>query len=181
MSIRPDDRKLRELILYIATRCKGDPGFGKTKLNKILFYSDFGAYAELGEPITGQPYMRIDHGPGPRRLKPVLDALLAAGEVEIRRETVFRHRQERVVALRPADPAAFTQAQLAIVDRVVAELWGRTNKDVSALSHAHLGWKAARDRETIPYETAFLTDRPLTEAEIEHGRRLAIALGLRTS
>ena len=40
------------------------------------------------------------------------------------------------------------------------------------------GGKLARDRETIPYETVFLSDRPLTEEEIEYGRRLATELGL---
>jgi len=33
-------------------------------------------------------------------------------------------------------------------------------------------------QETIPYETVFLSDRPLTEEEIEYGRRLATELGL---
>jgi hypothetical protein len=36
----------------------------------------------------------------------------------------------------------------------------------------------SQDRETIPYEAVFLSDRPLTEEEFEYGRRLAIELGL---
>jgi hypothetical protein len=177
-TIRPDDEKLRELILYIATRCEGDPYFGKTKLNKILFYADFAAYAELGEPITGQDYMRLPHGPAPRRMKPMLEAMAFAEEIEVRGEAKANLRQERVVAKRRPNVERFTESQLTIVNRIIRALWGRTNSRVSEISHANLGWKLARDRETIPYETVFLSDRPLTEEEFEYGRRLATELGL---
>jgi hypothetical protein len=175
---KPDDEKFRELILYIAKRCEGDPYFGKTKLNKILFYSDFAAYAELGEAITGQEYMRLPHGPAPRRMKPMLDGMVFAEEIELRGEPKASLRQERVVAQRLPDVKRFSEPQLAIVNRIIKALWGRTNSRVSEISHANLGWKLARDKETIPYETVFLSDRPLTKEEIEYGRRLATELGL---
>jgi len=175
---RPDDDKFRELILYIATRCEEDPYFGKTKLNKILFYADFTAYGELGAPITGQEYMRLDHGPGPRRMKPMLDRMLEQHDVSVQHEAKASFRQERVVAGRRPDLTLFSEPQLAIVNRVIRALWGRTNSRVSEISHANLGWKLTRDKETIPYETVFLSDRPLTDEEIEHGHRLATELGL---
>src|SRR3954469_10057092 len=100
MVIQPNDRKFRELILYISQRCEQDPNFGKTKLNKILFYSDFLTYAHTGEPITGQEYMRIQHGPGPRKLKPTLVDMKEKGDLEVRRERKHDLHQERVVALR---------------------------------------------------------------------------------
>jgi hypothetical protein len=71
----------------------------------------------------------------------------------------------------------FSNHQLGIVNQVIQYLWGRTNRQVSALLHADIGWQMARHRETIPYETVFLSDRPLTEAELEYGRQLAAELG----
>ncbi len=65
---RPDQSKFNELVLYILNRTKGDPSFGRTKVAKVLFYSDFEAYAEQGEPITGAVYERQPHGPFPRQL-----------------------------------------------------------------------------------------------------------------
>lgn len=47
--------RLRELMLFVADRCRGGRNFGVTKLNKILFYCDFSAFARLGKPITGIP------------------------------------------------------------------------------------------------------------------------------
>ncbi|MFY9823744.1 MAG: hypothetical protein WAM82_20355 [Thermoanaerobaculia bacterium] len=64
------------------------------------------------------------------------------------------------------------------MDQVIQSLWGRTNAEVSLISHVNIGWKLARHKETIPYETIFLSDRPLTDAELEYGHRLAAELGL---
>ena len=50
-----DDRKMKELILYLAARSEDDPRFSSTKLNKLLFYCDFTAYRQLGRSITGHP------------------------------------------------------------------------------------------------------------------------------
>ncbi len=54
----PDDIKLRELVLYLATLSEGDATFGKVKLNKLLFYADFNAYLKFGKPITGHEYQK---------------------------------------------------------------------------------------------------------------------------
>ena len=55
---KPDDNKLRELVLYIAVLSEGDPAFGKVKLNKLLFFADFTAYLSFGKPITGHEYQK---------------------------------------------------------------------------------------------------------------------------
>ena len=51
-----DAGKLGELIVYIVENSLGDPYFGKTKLNKILFAADFEAYRQRGRSITGADY-----------------------------------------------------------------------------------------------------------------------------
>ena len=43
-----NEGKFRELILYVARRSEDDKYFGAVKLNKILYFSDFNAYRELG-------------------------------------------------------------------------------------------------------------------------------------
>ncbi len=56
-----DHHKFRELILFIARETKDDRSCGATKLNKILFYSDFRAYEQLGRSITGECYQNLEH------------------------------------------------------------------------------------------------------------------------
>ena len=42
------------LMLYLAHRCQEADYFGSTKLCKLLYYSDFTAFARTGSPITGR-------------------------------------------------------------------------------------------------------------------------------
>ena len=67
----PDDAKLEELIILIASRSEDDPRFGSTKLNKLLFFADFLAYVKRGEAITNHVYMRLPNGPAPRAMLPI--------------------------------------------------------------------------------------------------------------
>ncbi len=55
-----DRTKLGELMLFISKRTAEDRRFGATKLNKVLFFSDFLAYRLLGDPITGAQYRKLD-------------------------------------------------------------------------------------------------------------------------
>src|SRR3989337_1094906 len=93
-----DEDKFRELIIYVANKCEGDIYFGATKLNKILFYSDFVAYYLHGKPITGAEYKALEWGPVPTILKKI------RGEMEFNSIVLQKkYRQERIIALRPAD------------------------------------------------------------------------------
>ncbi|MDQ3524454.1 MAG: Panacea domain-containing protein, partial [Chloroflexota bacterium] len=60
-------------MLYVAQRSKDDPFFGATKLNKIVYHVDFGAYRRWLRPITGHAYFRLKEGPAPQALVKVRD------------------------------------------------------------------------------------------------------------
>ena len=57
---------VRDLMLYPAYRCQDAVYFGSTKLCKLLYYSDYTAFARTGAPIPGAEYVRRAHGPMPR-------------------------------------------------------------------------------------------------------------------
>src|SRR5438034_11290020 len=98
---KEDEPRFRELVLYICEKCAADPKFGATKLNKILYFADFLAYAEFGEPITGVEYQKIANGPAPRRLLPIREEMIKAGDLAIQRIKLVTGRfQERPVNLR---------------------------------------------------------------------------------
>lgn len=161
--------RLGELILYIADKCRLDRMFGAIKLNKILWRSDFLAFAELGEPITGVKYRSLEHGPAPRRLLPVRSALVGSGAAELQiQRTGGGRTQDRVVPLRAAATKAFTDSQLKLVDRVIDELWGKSAAEVSNLSHGK-AWEIDADGDSIPYEAVFLSDDPPNAADVVPG------------
>jgi hypothetical protein len=173
-----DREKLKELILYVSEKCEGDPHFGATKLNKILFFADFLAYARWGRPVTGAEYMREKFGPVPRRLVPARQELLDAGALAIQ-QTRWSERavSQRPVSLRPADLASFSGDEIALIDSIIEGLRPATACGVSELTHQFPLWLVAQDRETIPYEAAFVGNDALTAAEIERGRELAAEYG----
>lgn len=173
---RPSNRRLRELVLHIASRCEDDSTFGATKLNKILFFADFTAYLRLGKSITGHPYQALKQGPAPKRLLPLLTNMRNQDEVATKRVADQGFEQRRTVALREADLSLFTPAEVAIVDEVIQNLRGLSATEVSARSHRFIGWEVAREGEMIPYGTALIIPRDPNKAEIRRGKELDRAL-----
>lgn len=167
-----DERKLKELILYVADRCEADPTFGAVKLNKILFYADFLAFASTGKPITGVEYEKMQLGPVPSALQQASASLIAEGGLARQRKDRFGHAQIRFVALRVPDLSLFTGAEIALVDEVIEALRGVNAAEASGLSHLEHGWQLANLREPIPYETVFLSNEPATEADFERAKEL---------
>jgi len=175
-----NDKKLGELMLYIAERSECDPTFGAIKLNKILFYSDFIMYSKRRSSITGQEYMRLEQGPAPRRLLPVREELVREGWAAIKKVKYGAYNQDRLIALRAPDLSLFSGEEIAQVDDVISKLANRSGTQVSALSHLFVGWKAASFKETIPYATAFLSNRETTADEYERGLKIAQRLAAQT-
>jgi hypothetical protein len=170
---RLEDSKLKELILYVAQKSADDPRFGATKLNKILFFSDFLAYGELGRPITGVRYQRLDHGPAPVRLLPAQRELETEGAVQLVEVAHYTWTQKRLTPTRRADLSTFSATEIAVVDEVVDWLREFSATEVSALSHLERSWQIVADREEIPYEYVFLSNEPLTPADERRGREIA--------
>jgi len=160
------NKRVRELILYISRKCDEDPTFGATKLNKILFYSDFWSYFRFGEPIAGLEYQRLPNGPAPKQLLPVREEMERAGDVAVQKATFFNKQQHRCVPLRDPDLQEFKGRDIALIDELIDELWGKTASEVSQLSHQR-AWRIAKDRESIPYQAIFLSDDDsLSESEM---------------
>jgi hypothetical protein len=148
---------LKELIVYIADRLSLHHKFGATKLNKILFFSDFIAYAKLGKSITGEEYQKLPQGPAPKYLVPVRKEMDSKDIICSQRET-FSGIQHRIAPLRSPRLEKFTPEQISIIDQVIDALKDKDADEVSELSHFFIGWKIVKEGEEIPYETVFLRE-----------------------
>lgn len=173
--LQTDDR-LKELVLYISEKCAGDPTFGSTKLNKVLFFSDFLAYAQTGKPITGAEYQKLPHGPAPKRLIPISKKLIANRALAIKEVSLGNKTQRRPIALIKADLSDFTGEEIAKVDEVIEYLKGHTAAFVSEVSHQR-AWRITGDNEPIPYEAALLSDDGVTDYEINRAKELSEKYG----
>lgn len=165
-------KRLRELIVYISDICEDDPTFGATKLNKILFHADFRSFARNGKPITGQEYQRLERGPAPKGLLPERRKLERDGSIRIRKTDYHGRIQHRLIPLRNADLTVFSGQEIAWVDEIIKELWGKSAEEVSDESHG-IAWRTRHDGDLIPYEASFLSEEPVTPGDISRTELLA--------
>jgi hypothetical protein len=174
-----DESRLKELIVYIAKKSGDDPSFGKTKLIKLLAWSDFLAYARLGRSLTGADYIKLDYGPAPKQFPPALNLLRALGRVREVGEDAFTYTQDRVIAVDEPDLSNYTPEEIALVDEVVHHFREWSNTALSEESHREfVGWRLAGDREPIRFASVFLSPEGLTDEDVMRGREIAAEMGL---
>lgn len=163
--------RLAELALVIADFCRGDPGFGATRLNKALFFSDHLHYKRHGCSITGAVYERLPRAPAPRGILGVREGLAARGDAAIEVRGYLGHEQTRLVPLRAANWDLFGPTELELTADVCESL----------RPHAHAGilaWQLAEEREEIIYPSAFLSSLTPTREDLARGLALADQRGL---
>lgn len=169
-----DPEKFRELLVYVADRTGDDARFGDTKLNKVLFFADTRAWAQFGQAVTGARYQKLEHGPAPRALLPVRQALEKEGAVEVCWRGTGNWRQTVTVALRPARTELFTADELTLIDELIDELAPKSAAETSEWSHAQSpGWNLVDMREDIPYELSLISIQPPSDETLALGRELA--------
>jgi uncharacterized phage-associated protein len=173
-----DETKFAELMLYVADKTSADHRGGAAKLNKYLYFAEFSAVRRLGHPITGVAYQKLSHGPAPRRLLPVRDALVADGSARLeRRHDAFGYEHTDLVPLRDPDLSRFSADEIQIIDEVIDELLPLNGAQVSELSHREAGWILVDVGDTIPYELALVAPPDDVEVTEEVADRASDLIG----
>jgi putative zinc finger/helix-turn-helix YgiT family protein len=142
--------KMREMMVFFAQL----PDMYQTKLNKLLFYADFGFYRDHGVSITGSPYLALQHGPVPQHYDYILDDLNEGGDVSF--EEVFFGSGGGIVlrAERQPDLGLFTPEERAMLQRIAKHLGRKSSKQLAERSHKERAWIETPQRSLIPYALA---------------------------
>ncbi len=159
------DTKLKELVLYIADKCKDDPYFGATKLNKLLFLADINQYASRGESITGSTYIHKPNGPVAKRLLPVIQALKKDGRAEEKEDEYFGYKRRRVIPQTGANASLFKEEELSLVDMLIEQTRNLSATKLSDWTHTLSPWLLTVDGEEIPYSSVYVLNRLPVEAD----------------
>lgn len=170
--VKTDSRsKLKQLILYVASRMKDAELFGATKLNKVLYRAEYSAYRELGRKLTTFQYQKNANGPTLRAFLPITLEMKESGLIEIEDRRVGHATEHRVIPLVPPDPKVFSKEEMRIIDREIERAWDLTATQVSDEEHETAPWYATRMGETIKVELSFVEDPgnivPLSHEEEE--------------
>lgn len=151
--IKFEAEKLRQLILYILSKCGGKPNFGETVLYKILYYVDFDAYETLGRPVTGLNYIHQKFGPMPqiRQYQPTIQDMREKQEIKIFSQNYYGMAQKRYVALSDYKMDKFSAKERDLIDKVIKHLSDMSARQVEEYVHGDAPWELTENNEIIPY------------------------------
>lgn len=168
-----NEKKFKELIVYIAKRLGPEAALGRVKLAKLLMASDFGAYERSGRSITGAVYEKWEHGHLPNQMLLAQRDLEAAGAIRVETVDYYGKKLNHISAERDPDMSGFNEDELAAIETAIHFLGFESAAFLSAQSHLELGWQLADWKEAIPYRTVFLGAGRISEADIRRGEELA--------
>jgi len=152
---QPDFAKIAGIIAFFQVLRKIT--LFKTKLNKLLFYTDFNAYRLTGYSMTGLEYRAIQFGPVPSQFQKMYVDLSQQGQISIE-EQYFGNGAygDEIKASASFDETLFSQEELKVLE-FVAQRYGKlATDDIVNLSHEETGWyNNAEQKALINYRYAF--------------------------
>lgn len=157
-AVRFNKEKLKSIILYILNKCGGKPNIGETVLYKLLYFADFDNYELRGESISGMRYVKLQYGPVPHAAEygSAIKDMLADGKLKIISQTYHGMPQKRYIALSDYDMDGFVSSEIKIIDAVISRLSDMNAVQIEDYAHDDIPWKAAREKQVIDYDLAFL-------------------------
>ena len=151
---KPDLQKFMQMVLFFSEKIMPL----KTKLNKLLCYSDFKYFQLSVQSISGAMYKAIDRGFVPEKFDSIYDYMENEGMIEIIHETYKNgHEGEKFVALKKFDPDFFNENELKILNEVYTKFEKTTVTEIVELSHEEKAWHLNNGTRTkeINYVHAF--------------------------
>ena len=138
--------KFQHAIHYIIWRAGNRKGFGATKLNKVLWFSDARMYVLHRHSITGATYIREKYGPVPKEFLRARESLRSHGKIEYwadNGQTRFRTTQMPDMSMFSAEERKILDHWIETIDR------DHTANSISEKTHDY-GWQIAHEGEEIP-------------------------------
>jgi hypothetical protein len=143
-----DPIKLAAMVHYIADAAPSGL-LGKTKLNKILWFSDREMFLRKGETISGETYQKFPQGPVSRHLLDILDILVRERRIAVRKGKVYDYEQYEYISLVEPDISLFSNQDVDVIRRQIDRVIPLTAKEVSSLSHG-TSWEIADFGQPVP-------------------------------
>lgn len=129
------------------------------KLNKLLFYADFGHYKRTGFSISGLPYRAIAMGPVPTFYSSMYEYLVHTEEISVRSIVMSQGnvgKQYYAKEGQAFDQTLLEPSEYKILQDVRAKFENVSTKEIIELSHQEQAWEMHEAKnEIIDYNQAF--------------------------
>ncbi|MCK5768047.1 MAG: DUF4065 domain-containing protein [Candidatus Atribacteria bacterium] len=147
--------KFVNVILFFATNIKR---LFKTKLMKLLFYSDFVNFRNNTVSITGLKYIKNYFGPTPIKHELLLGELFEkyityqVEYVKTSKDNVEEY--EFIKPLEKPSLSIFSQEEINSMEKVLSAFKHLTSEKITQCSHKEEAWTKTKNKEIISYEYA---------------------------
>lgn len=142
------------LVLYLAQRC-GDLA-SVSKLNKLLYFIDFGHFSIHGKQVTDFEYMKLDFGPVPYGFTDWLNHFEAEKVINKRPVYGMNYQWDVYDPLEevPELSEYFSAEEIETITKTASALSFRSAKEDSEETHLHPGWVVTDKYSMIDIETS---------------------------
>jgi putative zinc finger/helix-turn-helix YgiT family protein len=158
----PDLLKVNHMVLFFSKQLEPF----KTKLNKLLFYTDFFHFKRTGFSISGLTYKAIQNGPVPNHYDLLFDDCVKKGFVSVVNHDYGNYTGEQFQAHEGAVflDTIFTPGELKALELVAKYFESDNARQIAKKSHEEDGWKDnINDHNVISYAYGFDLKYPIAE------------------
>ncbi len=146
-----DYEKLCAMVLFFAHK---STGLLKTKLMKLLNYSDMIFYKENGVSISGLRYAHLPYGPVPDNFDMILGKMAADHLAHI--EVIYDGTYEKHQVIPECDvpEGVLSDLEIEVLNRIYEKFKSFGSVEISDYSHKEKGYKATKTGQIISYAYA---------------------------
>ncbi len=146
-----DYEKLCAMVLFFAHK---STELLKTKLMKLLNYSDMIFYKENGISISGLKYAHLPYGPVPDNFDMILGKMAAdhLAHIEVIYDGAYEKHQVIPECDVPED--VLSDAEIEVLNRIFEKFKSFGSVEISDYSHKEAGYKATKKGQIISYAYA---------------------------
>lgn len=146
-----DYEKLCAMVLFFAHKSSE---LLKTKLMKLLNYSDMIFYKENGISMSGLKYAHLPYGPVPENFDMLLGKMNAdhIAHVEVFYDNGYEKHQ--VIPERDIPEGVLSEEELEVLERIYIKFKDFGSVDISKYSHEEKGYSSTKKGEIISYSYA---------------------------
>lgn len=146
---KPDFERIAHIISFLTS---GKEDINKTKLNKLLFYADFGYFKKAGVSMTGITYRAIPLGPVPAEYDKLYMKLVDDGLIQITPKLIKDYYADMFQGLKEFDASLFTPPELKVLEGVKEKLCPLSTREIVELSHEESAWlQNNKSKDLISY------------------------------
>jgi len=154
-----NEKKYKNAILFFAKKTQNGT-LGKLKIKKLLYYLDFDFFEKYGKSVTGDEYLRFEHGPVPRMAEKILKQM-EGKEIKITRRKIKEglNDQQHIEALKDFDLSVFSKEELVMLDDVAGKWEKFTGTEMKMATHGEAPWISTEPDGVIDYNLAYYRNK----------------------